>query len=385
MKAQEIVLTGERRHDIQGGGGRGQRRTEEMRCGVMAVFLLAAVMALAAGEEAGSGKELTFEEIKTGILEHRASIDSMRASYTISYTETNWGHHKSEDGRWVMSDSAEGEYEWAIEGTRRENEGKDYSAKRYLRSREPERSVQETVMAFDGEVTRELEFRSGGGAPQGRIGERMDWWRFHWGGEVIPDLTYSVLTVPWESALEEGRLEITGTEVIGGRKCYVLEGRVLVLKQVNFVGNSVRVWIDPSRGFATVKQESYRPKTGEIDGFRSFEALEMKKVVGGIWIPVRVLFRHGKEIVIRDVRVNDDIPDDLFTLDFPAGAEIYDEESGLRYRIGRRGLTILWNKVEDAYQWASRRTVPLLIVAVALASITVGLVVLRLARRRKAS
>ena len=107
-------------------------------------------------------------------------------------------------------------------------------------------------------------------------------------------------------------------------------------------GYPVRLWIDPARGFATVKREAFRSDTGELMRFHSYDVLEMREFEEGVWVPVHVLYRQGKEIVGKEISVNGDIPDDVFTIRFPVGTVVYDGVGRLTYLSGLKLAFRAW-------------------------------------------
>jgi peroxiredoxin len=82
-----------------------------------------------------------------------------------------------------------------------------------------------------------------------------------------------------------------------------------------------------------VRLEVSSRTNGELDTFNSYDVLEMKQVAPNLWVPVHVLFWHGKEIVVKDITVNERLPDDLFTIKFPDGTRVQDDRRDRSYTV----------------------------------------------------
>ena len=260
---------------------------------------------------------MSFQDITNGIMAARSSIRSMKASYSITYRDTNWGQMTGEDGRWIRKDALAGEYDWAIADIKAGSQAKQYVAMPL----NPEGGRWTT--AFNGKYATELTVSADGKRRRGKILPNMPRLSVII-SEAMQGLTYRVLYDTWEHALGTGSFELKCSEAIRGHNCYVLEGRVNVLPEREFAGYPTKAWIDPGRGFAVVRLEVYTSRTAKFDAMNSFDVLEMKEVSEGLWVPVHVLYRHGKEIVVKEISVNEKIPEKLFTIKFPRGTKVSD-------------------------------------------------------------
>lgn len=123
----------------------------------------------------------------------------------------------------------------------------------------------------------------------------------------------------------------SGSEVVNGLPLYKIEfpprGRI-TLRHV--------VFLDPSRGFSIAHQRWIRPDTGETEW--ETMSVELAEVKPGVWYPEVVVLRQGDtdytRYVIEKVQINDDLPDSLFTVQFPNGTYIRDERTGAGYVVG---------------------------------------------------
>ena len=149
----------------------------------------------------------------------------------------------------------------------------------------------------------------------------------------IAQLTYDLYHSYWESALETGGFRLVGTDLVNGRPCCAIEGRAGVWEEMGRVGSPVKVWIDPERGFAVAKLEVYDNGTGELNRFNSFDVIEMKNIEDDLWVPVHVLFQNGKEVVVEEIGINEDLPEDFFTIKFPEGTRVTDKIAGMTYFV----------------------------------------------------
>ncbi len=186
--------------------------------------------------------------------------------------------------------------------------------------------------AFDGSVSTSLDHPAVG-RPNGLVEPGPDFRDFV-RTDLISDSGLYCGSETWETVLANGWLQPTGTDTVAGRACYVLEGRVGPYPEVDFPGYLTKVWIDPARGFASVKREVHDPKTGEVEPGLSYEALALGEVADGVWLPTHVLYGSGLELRVTDLVVNEPLADEQFRLRFPEGTAVNDRVLGIRYRIG---------------------------------------------------
>lgn len=149
----------------------------------------------------------------------------------------------------------------------------------------------------------------------------------------MPHFIDKIQNDTWKHALETGGFALEGMEVLDGRECYVLSGRCVVKSTSK--GYPVKVWIDPGRGFGVRRLECYNyNEPGQVDDFGSYDVLTMTEVEDGLWFPKLVRYRHGKEIKVKEIMVNEDVPEKTFHIAFPKGTVVTDEIAGSRYFIG---------------------------------------------------
>ncbi len=145
-------------------------------------------------------------------------------------------------------------------------------------------------------------------------------------------------------AIASGRCRMrSGTEAVDGALCIVIE-----------VGEDTVLWCDSSLGYAVRKQESYYSNTKLLQGRSTCS--KFAEVCKGVWLPQKGVYEmaappsapaeiHNSPIVAYDYDVSEinanDVPDELFSLQIPAGTLVFDFRNG---QVDTRGV-----KVADGY------------------------------------
>ena len=134
--------------------------------------------------------------------------------------------------------------------------------------------------------------------------------------------------------LRENNFQITGREVFNDILCYVLEEKD--------VDRPKKIWIAPDRGFRYLKHESqHLTPVDALDSDIPMEAPTISRTIisyqrhGEIWFPKIVSYEYvwvdfkpedpiisGQKLVIKNFKVNHDIPPETFTVDIPDDAMI---------------------------------------------------------------
>jgi len=121
----------------------------------------------------------------------------------------------------------------------------------------------------------------------------------------------------YEDMMEDQKLahhyeaEVTGTETIDGRSCWVL---ALTAKTLGLAYYSRKLWVDQSRSIP-LKEELFA-KSGKL-----LKNADLKDVTRtqGRWFPKRIIFRdmlkkgNGTEFIIETIQFDQDIPDHIFS------------------------------------------------------------------------
>jgi hypothetical protein len=111
----------------------------------------------------------------------------------------------------------------------------------------------------------------------------------------------------------------------------------------------VRVTLDPNRGYAPSRQEirTRGPKSGRSVA----EVLEYKEVEPSLFIPTRIRLQTPdqrgplREVRVKGLRVNEPLPSDALTFQFPEGVRVHDVRSGVFH---------IWGSTEPRQTFASR-------------------------------
>lgn len=121
----------------------------------------------------------------------------------------------------------------------------------------------------------------------------------------------------YEDLMEDNRLEgqydakVTGTEVIDGNQCWVVE-LTAVVPDIAYQG--MKLWVDRERNIP-LREEMYA-KSGTL--LKRTELSDVQRI-GNRWYPRKILFRDmlrdgkGTEFNIEDIEFNVPIPDYIFS------------------------------------------------------------------------
>jgi len=279
----------------------------------------------------------TFDDVAEGVLSARSSLHSIRAAYTVSYSDLDKVRTVERDPEGYVhihwQGVPAGAYTWAWSRDAEPSARNPYTSdKRLLETRQEEGDLPERrAWAFNGSVSTSLQVRERG-HPNGWISPGVDFRAFVT-NEVVSDFALYCYQETWETVIAHDWLRLAGTDTVDGRTCYVLEGRVSRNPDADFPGYPVKLWLDPGRGFACVKREVRDFATGDIVDGHSYKVLELKQVGTGLWMPAHVTYGNGADIRLTEVTVNEPIPEDVFTLSFPEGTVVTDKVLGMHYRI----------------------------------------------------
>jgi len=121
----------------------------------------------------------------------------------------------------------------------------------------------------------------------------------------------------YEDMMEDPKLtnhynaEVTGTETIDGRSCWVVE---LIARTIDVAYYKRKMWVDKKRSIP-LREELYA-KSGKL-----LKKTDLKDIVNiqGRWFPKRIIFNDmlkkgdGTEFIIETIEFDVDIPDFRFT------------------------------------------------------------------------
>jgi hypothetical protein len=290
------------------------------------VFSITLVFLLGHGQEG-----ISIAELRQGLRDADAAIKNF--TVTVEHKSQSWTptinrlvSPATVRGVYTVEASGRARYEFA-------GERRDVSDKYVYQ-------VQEKGV-FDGKQQKSLE----GDKERyllGRVGEkpRLRWsfdpreYVLHYNNKSIADRT-----------AEEGTI-LDGVVLRQGRRLVGVASKA----RVNPDGAKARYHflIDCERGFSVVRRsmQIYRPATREWFDYSLTETSDYAEVSPGIWLPARVrktgydrsvtnlnpavVFKH--EIQNTNWIVNADLPDSLFTLEYPPGIVIQDDQTGKQYQ-----------------------------------------------------
>lgn len=136
------------------------------------------------------------------------------------------------------------------------------------------------------------------------------------------------------------RLKLIGEKLVKGRKCYLIECKS---RTDNPPQLKLMVWIDQER-LAVVKRELYKEGDQLVKRTESDNFLE---VLPDIWLPRKVESTLHTEkgvamirLVLRNIKVNQSIPDTTFQFSPPEGCEVM--------TLNDKGVIVKEDKVQNA-------------------------------------
>lgn len=114
-----------------------------------------------------------------------------------------------------------------------------------------------------------------------------------------------------QTRLEQMRSRYLRTETVNGKELPVFEATFGEKDATTYI-----LWVDP--GKKLVSRRRWLDRAGATRA--TFDYLEPKEVIAGVWIPTRVEVRNAEGVlagatVYRDVKANQSPPDSLFALD----------------------------------------------------------------------
>ncbi len=121
----------------------------------------------------------------------------------------------------------------------------------------------------------------------------------------------------YEDLMEDNRLQgqydarVTGTEVIDGNQCWVVELKAVV-PEIAYQG--MKLWVDQEKNIP-LREEMYA-KSGTL--LKRTELSDVQRI-GNRWYPRKILFRDmlrdgkGTEFLIEDIEFNVPIPEHIFS------------------------------------------------------------------------
>jgi len=121
----------------------------------------------------------------------------------------------------------------------------------------------------------------------------------------------------YEDLMEDNRLQgqydamVTGTEVIDGNQCWVVELKAVV-PEIAYQG--MKLWVDQEKNIP-LREEMYA-KSGTL--LKRTELSDVQRI-GNRWYPRKILFRDmlrdgkGTEFLIEDIEFNVPIPEYIFS------------------------------------------------------------------------
>lgn len=100
-------------------------------------------------------------------------------------------------------------------------------------------------------------------------------------------------------------------------------------------GLGYRVWVDPKRSFRFIKIQHIGLKGNVVS---EIYPIELKEFAGGIWFPVKAIIKDPdsglvNECIATKIEINSEIPDEIFTLQYKKGTDIWDDSMKFGFTI----------------------------------------------------
>lgn len=135
------------------------------------------------------------------------------------------------------------------------------------------------------------------------------------------------------NVINNGTAQLLGQEKIAGHDCFVLSGKVGEWREY-------KIWIDYNRDYRPLKIELFYK--GKNEGFRSLiQNIQLEKI-NNIWVPVYgEIDSKDPDIVpvkvrVKEIKVNVELPENIFDIEYPSGTAIDDKLLGTTYYIPKK-------------------------------------------------
>jgi hypothetical protein len=154
----------------------------------------------------------------------------------------------------------------------------------------------------------------------------------------ISPLRFGLRVLTGEYALKDiftfENTSVHGEEIIDGRRTYIVDSKFPKLPRY------IRTWIDQEAG-VLLRAECYDKDLSSADRklLSEIKNIQLHKLANGGWFPIKgtrtVYFKDEAEsehivVDVNSIIINrEDIPDSLFTLEFPDGARVYNAIKGI--------------------------------------------------------
>jgi outer membrane lipoprotein-sorting protein len=207
------------------------------------------------------------------------------------------------------------------------------------------------IIAYDGSATR----RYRKDLNNGLITSQR-----HWPTVLTPDrftnLYVDVKDLTMSEFLEASEIKTISSCKINQHDGYLVE--VVHCDSSKEAPVEQKIYFDAEIGFIPVKTETYRLDISKEMPVLITEGVAYEKRADGVYFPTSAKAltykrnSNGKmdlvtevRVSIPEVKVNVDLPQDIFTLKFPQGAKVYDEIYDISYTVGEALDTI--NKIDE--------------------------------------
>lgn len=153
-------------------------------------------------------------------------------------------------------------------------------------------------------------------------------------------------------------------EMLNGVECVVV-----TLKYKDQV--EYKVWLDPNRGFAVLQRDHYIPKDYSKLWYR-IRNLDFQDCGNGLWLPMKTektkcLYKGYPEeqwgktsllstFAVSKIQINEDLPDELFDIQYPDGTLIIDRVAGITYRMGMERIDDMLDEVLNDFVKLQKET-----------------------------
>jgi hypothetical protein len=309
-----------------------------MSARICAIILVVSQIAFAASQQYAG--EQTLETIREMVARNEDLASLIKMNYEVTYSRTAHSQESQESqiesGRQRGRQYSHYKSVWAQDGI------KQFFDTNYYFSPDESESSSSTQIV-DGEVMKKKWSKSNN---PDQINGKIDYFEnFRW-SDIKPSY-FSFRPFEGKHLLSEILVQEFAsihddTEMIDGREAYVINA-----KRPDTPVYFGRIWIDCERGIP-LRFEYYDkdPAVGQVRLTSRTDSIETHQLPNGGWIAVKgvstYFFYPNREtsmhifVDVNSVTIEkEDIPDSLFTLEFPEGASIYNAITGITTKAGR--------------------------------------------------
>ncbi|MHC4647473.1 MAG: M56 family metallopeptidase, partial [Planctomycetota bacterium] len=281
----------------------------------------------------------TLSEVRELVKKNETAAERIKMDYTLRFERT--GEKPEPTGRAGSRKRRPGRSYSHCTGTWAQNGVKQYAATDYFYG--PNERAKGHLHIFDGRVVKRAN------RPDLTQWVISDISTFDWDAVSVVKLglrpfealnKLSAVLVPEYGSVRDK------PDSVDGREAYVIDA-IRPTGHVYFA----RIWIDAERGMPSkIEYYDQHPDSGGARLMSRIDSIKLHQLPNRAWVPVKgtrsLFFQNGgiirehMSVDVLSIRTDPDVPDSLFSFEFPEGAKIYDVTTGHTFIQGQPQKTI---------------------------------------------